>query len=129
MRNYVILQDSNGNEFLPVTSDNSVFVDNGSKKLINKLQEMNQTINQLENKIVQLESSKTEVVINSAEFVLVDGMYHKEITHNLNSEKIYLTAIKSDTKEGYFIGWKIIDKNRVLIISDRRENISVLILK
>ena len=110
MRDYIVLQNDNGDEFLPITTGDGVFVDDGKKRLTNKLKEMSQVITQLQDKITQLESGKTEIIINSTDFISIDGTYQKEVAHNLNSEKIYLTAIKQDTKEGYFIGWKIIDK-------------------
>ena len=40
-REYVILEDKNGKEVLPVTDGNGVFVEGGTKKLDKKLTEIN----------------------------------------------------------------------------------------
>lgn len=57
-RKYVMLEDKNGEEVLPVTDGNGVFVDDGTKKLDKKLTEINE---QLEHKAKQID---LEVVKN-----------------------------------------------------------------
>ena len=43
-REYVILEDKNGKEVLPVTDGNGVFVEGGTKKLDKKLTEINEQL-------------------------------------------------------------------------------------
>lgn len=61
-RNYIILEDKDGKEVLPVTDGNGVFVEGGTKKLENKLTEIDSKTTelneQLEQKTQQLENSK-----------------------------------------------------------------------
>ena len=43
-REYVMLEDKNGKEVLPVTDGNGVFVEGGTKKLDKKLTEINEQL-------------------------------------------------------------------------------------
>lgn len=123
MRNYVILQDGI-NELLPVSTSDAIFVENGTKKLTNKLNEINQSITSIEEKISMREGN-LEATINSTDLTLVDETYQVIVVHNLNSENLHISAKKLDTKEGYLIGWRILDKNRILISSDEQISLSV----
>ena len=44
MKNYVVLQTGENQDLFPVTTSEGVFVENGTKKLTNKLEEFNQSI-------------------------------------------------------------------------------------
>ena len=46
-REYVILEDKNGKEVLPVTDGNGVFVEGGTKKLDKKLTEINEQLDKI----------------------------------------------------------------------------------
>ena len=46
-RNYIILEDKDGKEVLPVTDGNGVFVEGGTKKLENKLTEIDSKTTEL----------------------------------------------------------------------------------
>ena len=46
-REYVILEDKNGKEVLPVTDGNGVFVEGGTKKLDKKLTEINEQLDNI----------------------------------------------------------------------------------
>ena len=49
-RKYVMLEDKNGEEVLPVTDGNGVFVEGGTKKLDKKLTEINEQLDTIANK-------------------------------------------------------------------------------
>lgn len=49
-REYVMLEDKNGKEVLPVTDGNGVFVEGGTKKLDKKLTEINEQLEHIANK-------------------------------------------------------------------------------
>ena len=49
-REYVMLEDKNGKEVLPVTDGNGVFVEGGTKKLDKKLTEINEQLDTKANK-------------------------------------------------------------------------------
>lgn len=51
-REYVILEDKNGKEVLPVTDGNGVFVEGGTKKLDKKLTEINEQLDNITKKLV-----------------------------------------------------------------------------
>ena len=65
-----------------------------------------------------------EVLIQSSQWTLNVDMYEKEISHDLNSENLHITAKNSDTKEVVTIGYKILDKTRILLKSDEAINLS-----
>ena len=126
MKNYVVLQTGENQDLFPVTTSEGVFVDNGTKKLTNKLEEINQSITNIEEKISMREGN-LEAIIEATDLTLVNETYQVIIAHNLNSENLHISAKKLDTKEGCLIGWKILDKNRILIISDEKIGLSVAI--
>ena len=124
MKNYVVLQTGENQDLFPVTTSEGVFVDNGTKKLTNKLEEINQSITNIEEKISMREGN-LEATIKATDLTLVDETYQVIVVHNLNSENLHISAKKLDTKEGYLVGWKILDKNRILISSDEQISLSV----
>lgn len=126
MKNYVILQTGENQDLFPVTTSDGVFVDNGAKKLTNKLEEINQTIANIQDEI-NMREGNLEVTVKATDLTLVNETYQIEIAHNLNSENLHITAKKLDTKEGYLVGWKILDKNRILISSDEQVSLSVVL--
>ena len=52
-------------------------------------------------------------------------MDEKEIIHDLNSENVHVSFKNADTKEGATMGYKIINKTRILLKSDEAINLSV----
>lgn len=68
-----------------------------------------------------------EILIQSSQWTLRGDIYEKEITHDLNSENLHVTAKNSNTKEAVTIGYKIIDKTRILLKSDEAINMSVIL--
>ena len=126
MKNYVILQTGENQDLFPVTTSDGVFVDNGTKKLTNKLEEINQSITNMQEEI-SMRKGNLEITVNATDLTLVDETYQIEITHNLNSENLHISAKKLDTKEGYLIGWKIVDKNKILIKSDEQISLSIIL--
>lgn len=126
MKNYVVLQTGENQDLFPVTTSEGVFVDNGTKKLTNKLEEINQSITNIQDE-VSMREGNLEVTIKATDLTLVDETYQTEIMHNLNSENLHISAKKLDTKEGYLIGWKIVDKNKILIKSDEQIGLSVIL--
>lgn len=91
-------------------------------------------IQQAKDEILNVRGNK-EVIIKSSDWTLnswVSGgytykTYEKEITHDLNSENLHVTAKNSDTKEAVTIGYKILDKTRILLKSDEAINMSVVL--
>lgn len=91
-------------------------------------------IQQAKDEILNVRGNK-EVIIKSSDWTLnswVSGgytykTYEKEITHDLNSENLHVTAKNSDTKEAVTIGYKILDKTRILLKSDEAINMSVIL--
>lgn len=68
-----------------------------------------------------------EILIQSSQWTLNGDIYEKEITHDLYSENLHVTAKNSDTKEVVTIGYKILDKSRILLKSDENINMSVIL--
>lgn len=68
-----------------------------------------------------------EVIIQSSQWRLNGDVYEKEITHPCNSENLHVTAKNSDTKEAVTIGYKILDKTRILLKSDESISMSVIL--
>ena len=68
-----------------------------------------------------------EIIIQSSQWRLNGDVYEKEITHDLNSENLHVTAKNSNTKEAVTIGYKILDKTRILLKSDEAINMSVIL--
>ena len=89
-------------------------------------EELDEAINGAQDDINMIKAAgNTEVLINVDEWVLNGTMYEKEITHDLNSENIHVSFKNADTKEGVTMGYKIIDKTRILLKSDEAINLSV----
>ena len=61
-RNYIILEDKDGKEVLPVTDGNGVFVEGGTKKLENKLTEIDSKTTELNEQLDNIEN-KQEVFV------------------------------------------------------------------
>ena len=89
-------------------------------------EELDEVINAAQDDINMIKAAgNTEVLINADEWVLNGTMYEKEITHDLNSENVHVSFKNADTKEGATIGYKIINKTRILLKSDEAINLSV----
>lgn len=90
-RNYIILEDKDGKEVLPVTDGNGVFVEGGTKKLENKLTEIDskttELSEQLEQKmilIVNLQNRVTALENQQSATVRVTGVSLNNSTLTLN---------------------------------------------
>lgn len=83
-------------------------------------------IQQAKDEILSVRGNR-EVIVKSSDWVLNGDVYEKEITHDLNSENLHVTAKNSDTKEACTIGYKILDKTRILLKSDEAINMSVIL--
>lgn len=70
-------------------------------------------------------TGNVEMLVSANEWHLNVDVYEKEITHDLNSENPHLSFKNVDTKEGVTMGYKIIDKTRILLKSDEAINLSV----
>ena len=90
------------------------------------VQEIQDNIQQAKDEVVNVAGNK-EVIIRSSDWALNIDVYEKEISHNLNSENLHVTAKNSDTKEAVTIGYKILDKTRILLKSDEAINMSVVL--
>lgn len=90
------------------------------------VQEIQDNIQQAKDEVVNVAGNK-EVIIKSSQWALNGDVYEKEITHDLNSENLHVTAKNSDTKEAVTIGYKILDKTRILLKSDEAINMSVIL--
>lgn len=89
-------------------------------------QQLEQAIVDAQEDIATIEATgNKEILIQSSEWTLNSDVYEKEITHDLNSENLHVTAKNSDTKEAVTIGYKILDKTRILLKSDEAINLSV----
>ena len=66
-RNYIILEDKDGKEVLPVTDGNGVFVEGGTKKLESKLTEIDSKTTEL-NEQLETKANKKEVEELSEQF-------------------------------------------------------------
>lgn len=101
--------------------------------LHNDIIQGNQTKQQLEESIANAQDDITtikatgnvEMLVSANEWYLNVDVYEKEITHDLNSENPHLSFKNADTKEGVTMGYKIIDKTRILLKSDEAINLSV----
>ena len=80
-REYVILEDKNGKEVLPVTDGNGVFVEGGTKKLDKKLTEINA---QLDNITSDISIVDNKVGINTSNIVTNTNNINK-ITTQMNN--------------------------------------------
>lgn len=101
--------------------------------LHNDIIQGNQTKQQLEESIANAQddiatisaTGNVEMLVSTNEWYLNVDVYEKEITHDLNSENPHLSFKNADTKEGVTMGYKIIDKTRILLKSDEAINLSV----
>ena len=83
-REYVILEDKNGKEVLPVTDGNGVFVEGGTKKLDEKLTEINEQLEQKMILIVNLQNRVTALENQQSATVRVTGISLNKSTLTLN---------------------------------------------
>lgn len=88
------------------------------------VQEIQDNIQQAKDEVVNVAGNK-EVIIKSSDWTLNVDVYEKEITHDLNSENPHISFKNADTKEAVTMGYKIIDKTRILLKSDEAINLSV----
>ena len=70
-------------------------------------------------------TGNVEMLVSVNEWYLNVDVYEKEITHDLNSENPHISFKNADTKEAVTMGYKIIDKTRILLKSDEAINLSV----
>lgn len=77
-RNYIILEDKDGKEVLPVTDGNGVFVEGGTKKL--------------ENKLTEIDSKTTE--LNEQLEHTTNGMYLSDDTVNEEIEPLTIFSLE-----------------------------------
>ncbi len=89
-------------------------------------EEIQANIQQAKDEVLNVRGNK-EVIIRASDWVANIDVYEKEITHDLNSENLHITAKSSDTKEGVTIGYKILSKSKVLLKSDEAINMSVIL--
>ena len=89
-------------------------------------QQLEESIANAQNDIATIKATgNVEMLVSTNEWHLNVDVYEKEITHDLNSENPHISFKNADTKEGATIGYKIIDKTRILLKSDEAINISV----
>lgn len=90
------------------------------------VQEIQDNIQQAKDEVINVRGNK-EILVQSSQWTLNGDVYEKEITHDLNSENLHVTAKNSNTKEAVTIGYKILDKSRILLKSDEAINMSVIL--
>lgn len=89
-------------------------------------QQLEESIANAQNDIATIKATgNVEMLVSANEWYLNVDVYEKEITHDLNSENPHLSFKNADTKEGVTMGYKIIDKTRILLKSDEAINLSV----
>ena len=89
-------------------------------------QQLEESIANAQNDIATIKATgNVEMLVSTNEWHLNVDVYEKEITHDLNSENPRISFKNADTKEGATIGYKIIDKTRILLKSDEAINLSV----
>lgn len=89
-------------------------------------QQLEESIANAQNDIATIKATgNVEMLVSTNEWYLNVDVYEKEITHDLNSENPHLSFKNADTKEGVTMGYKIIDKTRILLKSDKAINLSV----
>ena len=138
-RDYVMLEDKNGKEVLPVTDGNGVFVEGGTKKLESKLTEIDSKTTELNEQLEHIENNQG--FINVKKFGVVgDGItddtdaMQKALDHggNLYIPDVYLLngemKIKSNTHLLGVNGKTIFKKNKPKYIreSDESERWTIL---
>lgn len=90
------------------------------------VEEIQENIQEALDSVINVAGNK-EAIIKSSQWALNGDVYEKEIAHDLNSENLHLTAKNSDTKEACTIGYKILDKTRILLKSDEAINMSIVL--
>lgn len=89
-------------------------------------QQLEESIANAQNDIATIKATgNVEMLVSTNEWHLNVDVYEKEITHDLNSENPHISFKNADTKEGVTMGYKIIDKTRILLKSDEAINLSV----
>lgn len=83
-------------------------------------------IQQAKDEVLNVRGNK-EVIIRTSDWIANIDVYEKEISHDLNSENLHITAKNSDNKEAVTIGYKILSKSKVLLKSDEAINMSVVL--
>lgn len=69
-----------------------------------------------------------KINILSSEWIEEDGMYYKEVLHNLNSDSLILTAYDSDSKKSLQEIYTIIDENTLKLYNDSKINLSLTVI-
>ena len=89
-------------------------------------QQLEESIANAQNDIATIKATgNVEMLVSTNEWHLNVDVYEKEITHDLNSENVHVSFKNADTKEGATMGYKIINKTRILLKSDEAINLSV----
>lgn len=89
-------------------------------------QQLEESIANAQNDIATIKATgNVEMLVSTNEWHLNVDVYEKEITHDLNSENPHISFKNADTKEAVTMGYKIIDKTRILLKSDEAINLSV----
>lgn len=65
-RNYIILEDKDGKEVLPVTDGNGVFVEGGTKKLESKLTEIDSKTAELNEQLETLKLNNVNIIVTDS---------------------------------------------------------------
>ena len=90
------------------------------------IKELQDASNSVQDDIATIKATgNKEIIIQSSDWTLNVDVYEKEITHDLNSENPHISFKNADTKEAVTMGYKIIDKTRILLKSDEAINLSV----
>lgn len=90
--------------------------------------ELDQSITNAQDDIATIKATgNAEIIVLSSEWTLNGDIYEKELTHDLNSENLHITCKNRDTKEAMTIGYKILNKTRILLKSDVAENVSIVL--
>lgn len=118
---YVILNDDKGSEILPVTRSEGVFVDNGTKTLSIKLQELETLITNM------LNYSPKVKTLNSSDFVSqTNGGYVATVTHEFNSKTIIVNVYDNEDKM-VFAGVTLKDNSTIEIYNETAIDCTVVI--
>lgn len=111
-------------ENLPVFND-AIEKINTAQPLIKELQDAS---NAVQEDIATIKATgNTEIIIQGSDWKLNGDIYEKEITHNLYSENLHITAKDLTTKSACTIGWQILDKTRILLKSDLNISMSIVV--
>lgn len=103
-REYVMLEDKNGKEVLPVTDGNGVFVEGGTKKLDKKLTEINEQLDTIENEVEvnfeKLENNKSDIKTELLDTAISDARFFK-LTNNTSYPILQGGCLSDDGKYYY----------------------------